>query len=121
MVCTEEEPVEYDDLDVYSQAAIKAIQAKVDKAKAKAKEKKAAQKGSAKAEEPEDTSGTCNGKDGVAPKKMKPKVKKDIDGKTIMKDGKKVTLPTTAEVKPKGKIPKDSHDGSNPAPVQYLK
>ena len=25
MVCTEEEPVEYDDLDVYSQAAIKAI------------------------------------------------------------------------------------------------
>ena len=29
-VCTEEKPVEYDDLDVYSQAAIKAIQDKVD-------------------------------------------------------------------------------------------
>ena len=38
-----------------------------------------------------------------------------------MKDGKKVTLPTTAEIKPKGKMPKDTHDGSNPAPVQYLK
>ena len=38
-VCTEEKPVEYDDLDVYSQAAIKAIQDKVDKAEAKAKEK----------------------------------------------------------------------------------
>ena len=104
-VCTEEKPVEYDDLDVYSQEAIKLIQDKKDKAKAKAKaKKKAAQKGSAQAEEPEDTSGTCNGKDGVAPKKMKAKVKKDIDRKTIMKDGKKVTLPQTAEIKPKGEM-----------------
>ena len=32
-----------------------------------------------------------------------------------------MTLPTTAEMKPKGKMPKDTHDGSNPSTVQYLK
>ena len=53
-------------------------------------------------------------------KKMKP-IKKATERKTIMKDGKKVTLPTTAEIKPKGKMPKDTPDGSNPAKVDYLK
>ena len=50
---------------------------------------------------------------------MKPKVnhaiKKEITG------GKKVALPTTAEIKPEGKMPKDTADGSNPLRVDYLK
>ena len=33
---------------------------------------------------------------------------------------KRKTYPTTAEVLPKGKMPKDTLDGTNPPPVNYL-